>query len=143
LRINRCDFDETNTNEYNRHNKLNVSRALTTNLNTLNTPSTKSRSKTDTAASEGGIHMKMESDLKYLHFFETGSSNLHLIDISNPRSISKEKVPLPNTYVVPSFHASLLTSQGHIFISGGIVEIGDIEMKCDKLSKFSLKGRGN
>lgn len=78
--------------------------------------------------------------MKFLHFFETNSSNLHLIDLSSSPNIHRQIIPLPN-YIVPAFHASIMFVHGYIFISGGNLEIGDNQVKSDRLSKYSLKAK--
>jgi hypothetical protein len=64
---------------------------------------------------------------------------MHLINVSNPQKIKRTKVDLRNNFTVPAYHASIITTSGEIFISGGIIETGSTETKSDKLSKYSLK----
>lgn len=74
------------------------------------------------------VNLTMEADLKLLHFFESSSSFLHLLEVNSTNSIKREKIHL-NGYEVPSFHASILIPQGYIFISGGIIQLADNEIK--------------
>ena len=42
-----------------------------------------------------------------LHFFEAGSSNLHLIDLP---SMNRRHITLNSNFIVPHFHNSILSS---------------------------------
>lgn len=88
------------------------------------------------------VDPKLEAENKILHFFETNSSSLHFVDLGRAKVPKKQIVSLGD-YVVPAFHASLLSAHGYLFISGGIVEIGEDEMKSPLLSKFSLRGKSS
>jgi hypothetical protein len=60
---------------------------------------------------------------RLLHFFETGSSRLHLIEVDG-RKKGESRVVTINEFIVPSFHASLVSSSGEfIYLSGGLVEL--------------------
>lgn len=101
---------------------MNIKAPLSINTNNISTPGNRSRVKSDYSQDENKniLPIKLESDLKFLHFFETGSSNLHLLDLSLPHNIRKETIAL-NNFIVPSFHASIMFPQGYLFISGGIL----------------------
>jgi hypothetical protein len=60
---------------------------------------------------------------RLLHFFETGSSRLHLVEVEG-RKRGEGRVVTISEFIVPSFHASLVSQSGEfIYLSGGLVEL--------------------
>jgi hypothetical protein len=48
---------------------------------------------------------------KMLHFFETGTNKLHLVSVDGRRKGSSKVIQIPE-FVVPSFHASIISDNG-------------------------------
>lgn len=75
---------------------------------------------------------------KILHFFETGSNHLHLISVENRRKGLSRTLTI-NEFVVPSFHASLISNSGdNIYLSGGIIELNG-GSKSPLFMRYSLR----
>lgn len=70
---------------------MNIKTPMSVNTHNISTPVHRSRAKSDYLYDEGKdiLPIRLESDLKFLHFFETGSYNLHLLDLSSPQNIRK------------------------------------------------------
>lgn len=58
----------------------------------------------------------------FLHFFEVEENAIHIAkiaDIEETGTVEWLKFPLQINFKVPSFHRSVATEQGHIFVIGG------------------------
>lgn len=60
----------------------------------------------------------------FLHFFEVTNSTLHLIDITSLRESQAahwQTIPLAIDFQIPSFHRTVATEDGNIFVLGGTI----------------------
>ena len=48
---------------------------------------------------------------KLLHFFETGSNKLHLVSVESRKKGYERVIPI-SEFIVPSFHASVMSDNG-------------------------------
>lgn len=76
---------------------------------------------------QNSFRIEMDNYFKgepFLHFFEVSNSTLHLIkinDIKPGQAIKWDIIPLNNAFKVPSFHRTVATENGNIYVVGGTV----------------------
>jgi hypothetical protein len=74
----------------------------------------------------------------FLHFFELSKSNLHVIKIKDLEENSQTKwdvIPLNISFAIPSFHRSIATEEGVIYLIGGTDE--DSMKKSSRIYEYA------
>lgn len=81
----------------------------------------------DRIMQQNSFRIEMQNFFKgepFLHFFQVSNSTLHLIkinDIKQSQPIRWDVIPLNINFSVPSFHRTVATESGNIFVIGGTV----------------------
>lgn len=68
-------------------------------------------------------YFEPNAKVKFLHFFQWRSKNLHIISLDsltlNSSTVKFKAIPLEMNFLIPDYHNSLITPSGEIYITGG------------------------